>query len=565
MSFVLAEPEIMAAVAANIQGIGSAVNEASAAAAAPTSGLLAAAGDEVSAAIANLFGAHGQEFQAVISQAQAFQSQFQHSLAGAANAYANAEVAIATGLQGLLGVPAAQAAAPAAVMLPPFPANKVQLIFGGTGVPIPTPKLIEGALDLYIRPLVANPLGVVTPEQLYPLTGVRSLYFNQSVNEGLQIMNDAIFAQVPNHASTNSVTVFGVSQSAVMASLEMRALAAMDPSVAPLASQLNFVLTGNEMNPNGGLLSRFPGLSMPSIGLDFYGSTPSNTIYPTSIFSLEYDGFADFPKYPINLLADLNAVAGIVVVHPTYFSLPLDQVNSAIELTTSPGYNGVTHYYIIPTEHLPLLAPLRATPVIGNPLANLIEPTTKVLVNLGYGDPYHGYSTSYADVPTPFGLFPDVAPGTVFNALAASTQQGTANFAHDMSQLMAQPMTLPSFTPPQPQNLLGMLAAAPTNVSAAVAALPTPAEVVNTAASIISTDYALLLPAADIATSLVTSVPVYDAQLFLQQLAMGNLINAIGLPIAGDVGLGTVAGAVFGLTVIEALVQNLSAIQSLVA
>jgi hypothetical protein len=89
--------------------------------------------------------------------------------------------------------------------------------------------------------------------------------------------------------------------------------------------------------------------------------------------------------------------------------------------------------------------------------------------------------------------------------------------------------------------------------------------VVNTAASIISTDYALLLPASDIGLSLVTSVPVYDAQLFLQQLAMGNLINAIGYPIAGDVGLGTVAGAVFGLTVIEALVSNLRDIQSLVA
>ena len=160
--------------------------------------------------------------------------------------------------------------------------------------------MIDGALDLYIRPDVnpPNPLGIPTPEQLYPLTGVRSLYFNQSVNEGLQIMNNAIFAQVPNHVSTNSVTVFGVSQSAVMASLEMRALAAMDPATAPLASQLNFVLAGNEMNPNGGLLSRFPGLSMPSIGLDFYGSTPSDTIYPTSIYYAGIRRVRRLPEVP---------------------------------------------------------------------------------------------------------------------------------------------------------------------------------------------------------------------------------------------------------------------------
>ena len=240
-------------------------------------------------------------------------------------------------------------------------------------------------------------------------------------------------------------------------------------------------------------------------------------------------------------------------------------MDSAIELTTSPGYNGVTHYYMIPTEHLPLLAPLRAIPVIGNPLADLIEPTTKVLVNLGYGDPYHGYSTSYADVPTPFGLFPDVAPGTVFNALVASTQQGIANFSADLHAL-----GLPAADDPVVHTAATARTSwgrwlRPRPTSRALAALPTPAEVVNTAASIISTDYALLLPTADIATSLVTSVPLYDAQLFLQQLAMGNLINAIGYPIAGDVGLGTVAGAVFGLTVIEALVQNLRALQGLVA
>ena len=119
----------------------------------------------MSAAIASLFGAHGQEFQTVISQAQAFHNEFELTLAGAANAYINTETAsIAAGLQGILGgAPAAQALAAAA--LPPFPANFVQLIFGGTGVPIPTQKLIDGAEDLYIRPDVPrrNPIGIQLP------------------------------------------------------------------------------------------------------------------------------------------------------------------------------------------------------------------------------------------------------------------------------------------------------------------------------------------------------------------------------------------------------------------
>lgn len=46
--------------------------------------------------------------------------------------------------------------------------------------------------------------------------------------------------------------------------------------------------------------------------------TPSNTIYPTHIYTLEYDGFADFPRYPINLISDLNAFAGIYYVHNAY-------------------------------------------------------------------------------------------------------------------------------------------------------------------------------------------------------------------------------------------------------
>src|SRR5262249_16702169 len=115
-------------------------------------------------------------------------------------------------------------------------------------------------------------------------------------------------------------------------------------------------------------------LQIPSLGVTFYGATPSNTIYPTNIYTLEYDGFADFPQYPINFISDLNAVAGIVFVHPTYLNPLLNP--SALppgyaiqQLPTSPGYTGVTNYYMITTPNapqpgglpggLPLLEPLR--------------------------------------------------------------------------------------------------------------------------------------------------------------------------------------------------------------
>ena len=40
----------------------------------------------------------------------------------------------------------------------------------------------------------------------------------------------------------------------------------------------------------------------------------------TNIYSLEYDGFTDFPRYPLNFLSDLNAVLGIAEIHGTYLN-----------------------------------------------------------------------------------------------------------------------------------------------------------------------------------------------------------------------------------------------------
>ncbi len=83
MSFVIAAPEAVASAASNLASIGSTIGEANAAAAAPTTGVVAAAEDEVSAAIATLFSSHAQDFQALGAQAAAFHSPFVPALTGA--------------------------------------------------------------------------------------------------------------------------------------------------------------------------------------------------------------------------------------------------------------------------------------------------------------------------------------------------------------------------------------------------------------------------------------------------------------------------------------------------
>src|SRR5947209_4799200 len=103
MSFVLVAPDVLATAAADVAQIGSAVSAGNLAAAIPTTELAAAAADEVSTAIAALFGAQAQEYQAAAARAATYAEQFVRTLSAAAASYAGAEGAIATALQGALG------------------------------------------------------------------------------------------------------------------------------------------------------------------------------------------------------------------------------------------------------------------------------------------------------------------------------------------------------------------------------------------------------------------------------------------------------------------------------
>jgi hypothetical protein len=93
MSFVTTQPEILAAAASNLQGIGSALAAQNAAAAAPTTGVIPAAADEVSALTAAQFAAHAQMYQAISAQAAAVHDMFVTVLQTSAGSYAATEAA----------------------------------------------------------------------------------------------------------------------------------------------------------------------------------------------------------------------------------------------------------------------------------------------------------------------------------------------------------------------------------------------------------------------------------------------------------------------------------------
>src|SRR6201987_1996548 len=93
MSFVSTQPEALTAVAGDLQSIGSAMTGQKAAATAPTTGVVPAAADEVSALTATQFAMHAQMYQAVSAQATAIHDMFVSTLGASADSYAATEAA----------------------------------------------------------------------------------------------------------------------------------------------------------------------------------------------------------------------------------------------------------------------------------------------------------------------------------------------------------------------------------------------------------------------------------------------------------------------------------------
>jgi endonuclease/exonuclease/phosphatase (EEP) superfamily protein YafD len=93
MSFVTTQPELITAAAGELAGIGSMLTVGSAAAAGPTTGVVPAAADEVSALTATQFATQAQMYQAIAAQAAAIHQQFVATLEASAGSYAVTEAA----------------------------------------------------------------------------------------------------------------------------------------------------------------------------------------------------------------------------------------------------------------------------------------------------------------------------------------------------------------------------------------------------------------------------------------------------------------------------------------
>ncbi len=226
------------------------------------------------------------------------------------------------------------------------------IVMGPTYIPDPTifPGYIPGAVTEYLQPLGFSDTGTVTP-----LITEESPNFGPSIASGVDTLVHTIEAEyhAGDFSAAEPLTVFGYSQSAVVASVAEQQLAA---DQIPL-QDLRFVLIGDAAaNPPSG----------PTGLLDTWGATPfgeevnqflgwSNLdnvttpteLYPTDVFTVANDFFADTAT-PADFVANpLGALWQDFVgffEHGVYLGgLPESEILTAID-TAGIG-DGATTYF----------------------------------------------------------------------------------------------------------------------------------------------------------------------------------------------------------------------------
>jgi hypothetical protein len=249
------------------------------------------------------------------------------------------------------------------------------------------------------------------PASAFPLTGLFSPTADQSHAIGrAELAKDVTADPAP--------VIFGYSQGASVVTLYKRDFNALyaNPLPGTTIPYPTFVVIGNITRPNGGFFARIPGLHISIIGLRLYGATPTETAgaapgqITTHDIVGQYDGAADFPAYPANLLALANAVFGTLYVHANYQHLGFSDA-------VSQGQHGDTAYYMIPAKLLPLLRPL-AQLGVPTPLLAALDAPLRVLVEAGYD------RAASPGQPTPAGLIPAFNPLALAINLARAIPNG---------------------------------------------------------------------------------------------------------------------------------------------
>ena len=309
--------------------------------------------------------------------------------------------------------------------------------------------------------------GINYPASFFPLAFIprwcvpdRCNKWDDSVGQGVDNLGSAL---TPLLDGNQDVAILGYSQGAAVVSNELRGLGSLS---AQQKSHLSVVLIGNIDNPDGGLFTRLGFLGrIPFFDVTTGLPTPTDTGIKLTTIDFEYDGVGDFPRYGGNLLAVANAIAGFAYIHGSYLDpnqngnftgLPdgytpaelKDQQNCGTHPKNCRTDDSGNSYVLIPTKTLPIVQPFldiasaTGTTALVKPVVDLVSPTLRVLIDLGYDrttDP--GTYTTLS--PLPFN------PAT-FNPVQLATDLANAAVAgiHSLTDDLSAPTAVdPNETP----------------------------------------------------------------------------------------------------------------------
>jgi hypothetical protein len=347
----------------------------------------------------------------------------------------------------------------ASAFLAAFALGAAALIVPGTGTP--NANIVGGYLentrDYYIAP--NNPsctavnncqlVGIDYPASFWPIPlpgwcpNLRCDTLDVSVGKGVMVLDSTLtglLVKPPDH-----IVIAGYSQGARVATVEKINLA--NGAHGDLTGLVSFVYFGNPNRPNGGLLERFAILRhIPILNVTTGQPTPTDTGYDTTDVAIRWEGIADAPLYLLNPLAWANSILGFAYDHGTYLAVNANSDPGELpggwpvaqwqEFMDHPELYpdivdvqkfGDTTYITVTPKVLPLVRPLYNIPIIGKPIADLIEPALRVIIE------ETGYDRSIPfGQPAPLRLFPIFNPITLVLKLIPAIVQGIGAFLSDL-------------------------------------------------------------------------------------------------------------------------------------
>jgi hypothetical protein len=312
------------------------------------------------------------------------------------------------------------------------------LMLGGIGATVLPDMVMRQVLNgEYANDSRVN---VVWPGEARPYTGSDDLTLGQSVAEGTETLYQKILT------TPGPKTIVGMSAGALVVDEVLRRLA--DDPDAPSKEQLTFVVLADSSR------QLFINRTRYNPTLDYTYQPPPETQYDVIVVTAEYDGFADFPDRPWNLVAVGNAMAGALVLHNSTFFADLDEVPDENKTVTTNSKGGITTSYLIPTERLPLvqlmpwLAPMEETlrqqvdsgysrndqPAVTSSTATDLTNQTEIESFTLTVDPPVGALTEPVDAPAQDEGLADATDG-----LAKAKPEAPANATDELTKATAEP------------------------------------------------------------------------------------------------------------------------------